>query len=135
MAPNATAMCASYALSLGLALLCGLHLYWAGGGTWGFAAALGQERIDPTVALRLASAAVALALGIAAAGVLGRVGLWGRFLPWALFFWGTWLLVVALLLAALLNLTARTWLERLVFAPTALALAVLALVVARSARS
>ena len=33
MVPNATAACASYALSLALAFLCGVHLYWAFGGT------------------------------------------------------------------------------------------------------
>jgi len=53
---------------------------------------------------------------------------------WVLFSWGTWALVAALFLAALLNLTAHTWKERLVFAPLALTLGVLALIVARSPR-
>jgi hypothetical protein len=66
--------------------------------------------------------------------VLGRVGLWGDFLPWLLFSWGTWALVIALFLATLINLAARTWVERLVFAPLALALGVLALIIARSPR-
>ncbi len=111
-----------------------LHLYWAFGGTWGLAAALGRQEIDASTGLRIAAGAVAIALLIAAVGVPGRVGLWGDFLPWVLFSWGTWALMTALFLAALLNLTASTWMERLVFAPIALALGVLALIIARSPR-
>ena len=125
---------AAYALSVALTILSVLHLYWAFGGTWGLAAALGRQEIDARTALRIAAGAVAIALLIAAVGVLGRVGLWGKFLPWVLFSWGTWALVGALFLAALLNLTARTWMERLVFAPLALTLGVLALIIARSPR-
>jgi anaerobic C4-dicarboxylate transporter len=51
-----------------------------------------------------------------------------------MFSWGTWALVTALFAAALLNSTAQTSKERLVFAPIALALGVLALLVARSPR-
>ena len=123
---------ASYSLSLALALLGVLHLYWACGGNWGLAAALGRDQVDPGVGLRLAAGLVACGLVAAGAVVLGRVGLWGRFLPWLLFSWGTWALGVALLLGAVLNFTAATWLERLLFAPIALALAALALGVARS---
>ncbi len=125
---------AAYALSIALTILSVLHLYWAFGGTWGLAAALGRQEIDVSTGLGIAAGAVAIALLIAAVGVLGRVGLWGKFLPWVLFSWGTWALVGALFLAALLNLTARTWMERLVFAPLALALGALALIIARSPR-
>ncbi len=125
---------AAYALSIALTILSVLHLYWAFGGTWGLAAALGRQEIDASTGLRIAAGAVAIALLIAAVGVLGRVGLWGDFLPWVLFSWGTWALMTALFLAALLNLTASTWMERLVFAPIALALGVLALIIARSPR-
>ena len=125
---------AAYVLSIALTVLSVLHLYWAFGGTWGLAAALGRQDIDASTGLRIAAGAVAIALLIAAVGVLGRVGLWGDFLPWVLFSWGTWALMTALFLAALLNLTASTWMERLVFAPIALALGVLALIIARSLR-
>ena len=122
---------ASYVLSVALSILGVLHLYWAFGGTWGLAAALGRQEIAGT-RLRIAAGVVAIALVIAAVGVLGRVGLWGKFLPWVLFSWGTWALMGALFLATLLNLVASTWLERLVFAPLALALGLLALIIARS---
>lgn len=131
MVPSSLVVRAAYALSVALTVLSVLHLSWAFGGTWGLAAALGRRQIDATTGLRLAAGAVAIALLVAAVGVLGRVGLWGHLLPWVLFSWGTWVLVAALFLAGLLNLTAHTWKERLVFAPIALALGVLASIVAR----
>ena len=134
MIPSGLVANAAYGLSVVLTILGGLHLYWAFGGSWGLAAALGRQEIDAITGLRIAAGAVAIALLIAAVGVLGRIGLWGGFLPWVLFSWGTWALVAALFLAALLNLTARTWTERLVFAPIALSLAALALFIARSSR-
>jgi hypothetical protein len=115
-------------------VLCILHFYWALGGSWGLAAALGRQEVDASGGLRLAAGAVAIALLVAAVGVLGRVGVWSGFFPWVMFSWGTWALAAALFLAALLNLTAQTWKERLVVAPIALALGVLALLVARSPR-
>lgn len=129
---NPSLVHASHCLSLTLLLLGVLHLYWAWGGSWGLAAALGRDQVDAGVGLRLAAGCVAFALVAAAAVVLGRVGVWGRSLPWLLFSWGTWALVAALLLGAMLNFTAATWLERLLFAPLALALAGLALGVARA---
>ncbi len=134
MVPSVLVARAAYVLSVALTILSVLHLYWAFGGSWGLAAALGRQEIDASTGLRIAAGAVAIALLIAAVGVLGRVGLWGDFLPWVLFSWGAWTLAGALFLAALLNLTARTWTERLVFAPIALALGALALIIARSPR-
>ncbi len=134
MIPIGTVARVAYTLSGALTVLSVLHFYWAFGGNWGLAASLGREEIDASGGLRVAVGAVAIALLIAAVGVLGRVGLWGHFLPWVLFSWGTWALVTALFLAALLNLTSHTWTERLVFAPIALALGALAVVVARSPR-
>jgi hypothetical protein len=77
---------------------------------------------------------VGVVLLVAAVGVLGRAGLWGDFVPWVLFYWGTWTLVGGLFLAAILNLTAQTWRERLIFAPIALSLGAAALLIARSPR-
>ena len=134
MIPSGLVARVAYTLSVALTILSVLHLYWVFGGTWGLAAALGRQEIDVSTGLRIAAGAVAIALLIAAVGVLGRVGLWGDFLPWVLFSWGTWALVAALFLATLLNLTAKTWLERLAFAPIALALGGLALLIARSPR-
>jgi hypothetical protein len=134
MVPSGLVVRAAYLLSIVLTILSVLHLYWAFGGNWGLPAALGRQEIDASTGLRIAAGAVAIALLVAAVGVLGRVGLWGEFVPWVLFSWGTWALVAALFLAALLNITARTWTERLVFAPIALALGALALIIARSSR-
>ncbi len=134
MIPSGIVARLAYMLSVALTILSALHVYWAFGGTWGLAAALGREEIAASRGLRISAAAVAIALLIAAVGVPGRVGLWGRFLPWPLFSWGTWVLATALFVASLVNLTARTWMERLVFAPIALALGVLAVIVARSPR-
>ena len=130
---GAVVTCSAYTLSLALVVLSILHFYWLVGGAWGLAAGLGREQVEPTGMLRLGAGAVAIALAVAAVGVLGRIGAWGRSLPWPLFLWGTWVLVSALFLAALVNFTARTWVERLAFAPLALTLGVLALIVARSA--
>jgi sterol desaturase/sphingolipid hydroxylase (fatty acid hydroxylase superfamily) len=134
MIPSATVASVACTLSVALAILGALHLYWAFGGSWGLAAALGRDEIDPNWTVRLAAGAVAIALLVVAVGVLGRIGLWGAFLPWLPFSWGTWVLATALFLAALLNLASHTWLERLVFAPIALGLGVLALIIARSPR-
>ena len=108
MIPSGLVARAAYVLSVALTILSVLHLYWAFGGSWGLAAALGRQEIDASTGLRIAAGAVAIALLIAAVGVLGRIGLWGGFLPWVLFSWGTWALVATLFLATLLNLTDRT---------------------------
>jgi hypothetical protein len=92
MIPSALVTRAAYLLSAALTILSVLHLYWAFGGNWGLAAALGRQEIDAGAGLRVTAGAVSIALFAAAVGVLGRVGLWGDFLPWVLFSWGTWLL-------------------------------------------
>ena len=124
----------AYVLAAALAALAGLHLYWALGGRWGLSAALGRPRVDATATVRAAAAVIVLALAVAAAGVLARVGVWGRWLPWSLLKWGGWVLVGGLVLVALANATSSTGLEQVVFAPIALGLAVLATAVARSER-
>jgi hypothetical protein len=134
MVPNSLVGRTAYTLSVALNILAILHFYWAFGGTWGLAAALGRQQIDPSHGLRVAAGAVGVVLLVAAVGVLGRACLWGDFVPWVLFYWGTWALVSGLFLAAILNLTAQTWRERLVFAPIALVLGAAGLLIARSAR-
>ena len=44
-------------LSVALTILAILHFYWAFGGTWGLAAALGRQHIDPSHGLRVAAGA------------------------------------------------------------------------------
>lgn len=125
---------AGYALAASLTAVAAVHVYWTLGGSWGLAEALGSEEVDASPGLRVAAGAVAVALAVAASGVLARVGVWGSGLPWALVRWGTWVLAAVLVLVAAVNALASTSLERFLFAPLALGLAALAVVVAVSER-
>ena len=118
-----------------LALAGALHVYWLLGGEWGLAAALGREDVDSSPGLRVAAAVIALLLGLAAAGVLVRVGVWRLAVPARVLSTGAWLLVAALTLVAVANATSSTTLERFGFAPAALVLAALAVIVARADRA
>ena len=129
-----TARVGGYVLGAALGALAGLHLYWALGGEWGLAAALGLDDVEATAAVRVAAAVIVVVLAVAAAGVLARVGVWGGGLPWPLVKGGAWTLAGGLALVAVVNATSSTRLEQVVFAPAALALAVLAALVARSER-
>jgi len=72
-----------------------LHAYWAGGGRWGTEVAMpnrgGQPLIVPGTAATLIVAALLWAAGLV---FLGRVGLWGLWLPRWLFVLGAWTLVI-----------------------------------------
>ena len=129
-----TAGIAARLLAVALALVAALHVYWALGGEWGLAAALGRDDVDSGPGLRVAAAVVAILLALAAASVLARVGTWKLPLPWRLLSVGAWLVVAALVLVAVANAMSTTSLERFGFAPLALALAALALIVARAER-
>jgi hypothetical protein len=85
-----------------------------------------------TSALRLASAVSAVVLILAALVVLGRAGYWGSRLPLAIFWWGTWILVVGMLLSALANFASPTVGERFFLGPSAVRLALLCLAVTRT---
>jgi len=75
-------------LALVFALLGALHVFWALGGRLGFGVAVpevdGQRAFTPTPAATLA---VALALFLGSALVLGRAGVFGSLVPAALFRW------------------------------------------------
>lgn len=129
-----TAKASAHVLGGALGALAGLHLYWALGGEWGLAGALGRDHVDATNEIRAAAGVVVVVLAVATAGVLARVGVWGGGLPWPLLKWGAWVLAGGLALVAVGNAMSSTSLERVVFAPAALALAVLATLVARSER-
>ena len=72
-----------------------LHVYWAGSGRWGTDVAVptleGRPRIAPGIASTLT---VATLLCAAALVLLGRLRLWGEWLPRWPFAAGTWVLVV-----------------------------------------
>jgi hypothetical protein len=86
-------------------------------------AAWGGATLTPT--LRLASAASAIVLILAAWIVLGRAGYWRPRVPAAIFRWGTWVLVGGMALSALANFASPTAGERFFLGPSALLLAFL----------
>ena len=85
-----------------------------------------------TSALRLASAVSAVVLILGALVVLGRAGYWGARLPFAIFRWGTWVLVVGMFLSALANFASPTIGERFFLGPAAVLLALLCLAATRT---
>ena len=93
-------------------------------------AAWGGATLTP--ALRLASAVSAVVLVLAALIVLGRGGYWGSRVPSAIFRWGTWVLVVGMVLSALANFASTTPGERFFLGPSALLLAFLCFAVTRA---
>jgi len=72
-----------------------LHVYWAGGGRWGTDVTVptrdGNRVFVPSSAATLI---VAMLLCAAALVILGRLGLWGQWLPRWPFVAGAWTLVV-----------------------------------------
>jgi hypothetical protein len=95
-------------------------------------AAWGGAHAHLSTAQRLGSAVAVVVWTAAALVVLGRAGFWatGNLAP--LFRWGTWFLAAVSVIAALMNFASQSRWENLIFGPTALALAVLCTVVARS---
>lgn len=117
-----------------LACACGLHAYWAAGGQWGTATAFGSPDAPPPAA----SGAVAVLIAGAALLLLARIGILATPLPPRMLRVGTWILVVALALAAINNVIqpqdayARDW-HIYLFGPLLLTLAALCAVANRSA--
>lgn len=116
-------------LASALALITVWHAYWAFGGRWGLAAALGgpDKPIPQAWLIWLVTGLLVAAVLV----VLGRLGLWGRQLPGLVFSVGCWSLAVALASAAVLNFSADTQWEVFCFGPVATLLALGAVVVAR----
>jgi hypothetical protein len=110
-----TVACYQVLLALGIAF---------SGAAWGGATL--------TSALRLASAVSAVVLILAALVALGRAGYWDTGLPFAIFRWGTWILVVGMLLSALANFASPTVGERFFLGPSAVVLALLCLAATRA---
>ena len=75
--------------------LAALHVYWAGGGRWGSDVAIPKRGAQPLFAPGPAATLIVAALLLAAALVLlGRVGLWGSWIPHWIFVASSWTLVV-----------------------------------------
>ncbi|MGA8709863.1 MAG: hypothetical protein WB786_01340 [Thermoplasmata archaeon] len=126
--PAGLARIAAVAAAVGFVVAAGYQVFLAlglefGGAAWGGAAL--------TPALRLASAVSGMLLVVAALIILGRAGYWGSRVPSGIFRWGTWVLVIGMILSAFANFASSTAGERYFLGPTALFLAILCLVVAR----
>lgn len=106
-----------------LALAAGAPL---GDAAWGGASA------DLSAAERVGSAVAVFVWTSAALVVLGRAGLWAAGNHSALFRRGTWVLAAVSVIAALMNFASQSRWENEIFGPTALVLAVLCTIVARS---
>jgi hypothetical protein len=119
---SAVVAAVGFALVAGYQVLLALGIAFSGA-AWGGATL--------TSALRLASAVSAVVLILAALVLLGRAGYWGSRLPVAIFRWGTWVLVVGMLLSALANFASPTHGERFFLGPSAVLLALLCLAATR----
>ncbi len=124
---------AATAAAVGLALIAAFQIGLALGAPWGRAAWGGTDTILPPE-LRRASAVAAVVWGASALLVLRRAGVWGPPRPSAFLRSVTWLLAGLLALGAILNFASSSPWERFGWAPFALVLAVLTVVVARSDR-
>ena len=123
-----------------------LHVYWAGGGRWGTDVTVptrdGNRVFVPSSAATLI---VAILLCAAALVILGRLGLWGQWLPRWPFVAGAWTLVVVFGARVVGDLrwfglfkrttgTQFSWWDTWLYIPLSGLLALAALLVARSGR-
>lgn len=95
-------------------------------------AAWGGGNVRLPARLRIASGVATVVWVLAIIIVLGRVGIEVVPLPFAIFRWGTWVLVGLLVVGALMNFASRSRWERFIWGPVALVLAVLCFLIARS---
>ncbi|MDP6824142.1 MAG: hypothetical protein QF554_12725, partial [Dehalococcoidia bacterium] len=109
--------------------------YWASGGSWGLNAVWGGEYDDLPGNLRAASALSAVIFIAGAFIVRGRAGYRApSIIPVAVLHRGAWAFVLLSGLSTLANLASSSNWERFMNAPIALLVALLCLIVARSAR-
>ena len=110
------------------------HLYWILGGSWGLHRSVeGQIEESTTPGIRVVAAIVLVLVVAAVLVVLARVGLWQQtFVSDRVVRVLAWAVAVVFLLEALAGFTYSREYEWWLYAPVALALGLLALVVARS---
>lgn len=106
-----------------------LNTYWGLGGTAGVAWVLGCDCTVPLAAVWVQEAAIVAGIGV----VLGRARIWRSDLPRWIFGVGIWAMTASFAAVGLQNLLGdNTAQARFIFAPTALTLSVLCVVVARA---
>jgi hypothetical protein len=130
-------------LAVIFAILSFFHLYWAAGGRFGIGAAVptvGNERLltpSPLVTILIAAALFAAMLV-----VLGRLEMWGAFVPGWIFYSGTWVISLLFLLRAIgdfryvgffksVSDTDFARLDTILFSPLCLFIAVVAFLISR----
>lgn len=125
------ARAAAVLAAIGFAGIAVFQVALAAGAPWGHAA-WGGANAHLSTAQRTASAAAVLFYAAAALIVLGREGIWRAGSMGTLFRWATWFLAAAMGIGAVLNFASQSRWENLLWGPTALLLAILCTVVARS---
>lgn len=89
-------------LAVIFAILSFFHLYWAAGGRFGIGATIpttgGENLFKPSP---FGTILVAAALFAAMLVVLGRLKIWGAFVPGWIFYWGAWVISLLFLLRAI----------------------------------
>jgi hypothetical protein len=126
------ARAAAVLAALGFAAIAIFQFALAAGAPWGHAA-WGGANAELSTAQRVASTAAVVFYAAAALIVLGRAGIWRAGRNATLFRWGAWFLAAAMGIGAVLNFASKSRWENLIWGPMALLLAILCIVVARSA--
>jgi hypothetical protein len=121
---------AAMAAAVGFLLIAAFQVALALGAPLGGAAWGGAHAEQLPMGLRIASGVAVAVWVLAAMVVLGRAGFRVVLLPYSVLRWGTWVLVVLLLVGALMNMASSSGWERYGWGPFALILALLCLFVA-----
>lgn len=130
-------------LAVIFAILSFFHLYWAAGGRFGIGAAVptvgGERLLNPPPFWAIL---VAAALFAAMLVVLGRLEMWGAFVPRWIFYWGTWVISLLFLLRSIgdfryvgffksvTDTSFARW-DTILFSPLCLLIAVVAFLISR----
>ena len=126
-----TARRAAVLATIGFAVLAIFQAVLAAGAPLGHAA-WGGESAELSTGQRIGSVISVVVWICGAFVVLGRAGFGARPSDTRLFRWGTWFLAGLTLISALVNFASQSRWENAIWGPTALILAVLCLIVARS---
>lgn len=128
------ARAAALAAAAPLTLMAVMQIYWGLGGTWALEDASGGTMENLSAAEQVASLVLGVIVFGAAVLLLDAAGFLNLRLPEKAVGIAAWLITGAFAFGALVNFSAKTDFERLVSAPIALVVALLALVVANTHR-